>query len=73
MENRKAMLAKVFGLILLIEDYVPAIIVDYICIALRLGLLISSIMKFIKILLQMYLKERPLKVVFPLNFEIGIN
>jgi len=58
------LLAKVFGLILLIEDYVPAIVVDYIYIVLRLGLPINSITEFIKILLQMYSKERPLKIIF---------
>jgi len=59
-----ARLAKIFGLILLIEDYVPAIIVDYVYVALKLGLPINSIMKFIKILLQVYSKEQPLKIIF---------
>jgi len=66
-------LAKVLGLILLIEDYVPTVVIDYAYIALRLGLLINSIMKFVKVLLQVYSKERPLKIIFPLSFEIGTN
>jgi len=58
------LLTKVFGLILLIEDYVPAVVADYVYMALKLELPINSIMKFVKILLQIYSKERPLKVIF---------
>lgn len=55
--------SKVFKRIFLVEEYIPAIIADYIYIMLRLQKSITIITRDINILIHLYLKVYPLKLV----------
>jgi len=57
-------LSKFIRITLLIEEYIPAILVDYLYISLRLKLRLRTILKYMNIMLYFYNKLHPLKVVF---------
>ncbi|RLG83529.1 MAG: hypothetical protein DRO40_04360 [Thermoprotei archaeon] len=54
---------KICRLTLLIEDYIPVMIADYAYVALKLGIPIDKISKHINILIHLYFKAYPSKVV----------
>jgi len=56
-------MSRVCKLVMLIEEYIPAIIIDYVYVALRLGMPINKISKYINILIHSYLKVHPSRVI----------